>query len=75
MEREHEVLLEVGGVARRLGVSASTVRNLERSGAIPASARLESSGRRVWRLTDLEDVPRRASGTNHADKANELALA
>ena len=75
MEHEHEVLVEVGGVARRLGVSPSTVRNLERAGVIPASARLESSGRRVWRLADLEDVPRRSSGANRADQAVELATA
>ena len=55
----HEVLVSTGGVARRLGVSLSTVRNYERAGIIPESMTLEGSGRKAWRESDLADVPRR----------------
>ena len=48
-------LIEVGGLAERLGASPSTVRQWEGKGWIPAAMRLES-GRRVWRLTDLPTI-------------------
>ena len=52
----HEVLVSTGGVARRLGVSPSTVRNYERDGRIPEAMTLEGSGRKAWRESDLADV-------------------
>ena len=55
----HEILMSSGGVAKRLGVSLSTVRNLERAGVIPPAMRLEGSDRRCWRESDIVDVPRR----------------
>lgn len=56
MERPEELLIEVSGVARRLGCSPTTVRNLERRGDLPLGARLESTGYRVWKLSEIEAV-------------------
>lgn len=56
MNKTTDVLIETGGIAKRLGVSRSTVRNLERDGKLPQGARLESSGRRVWRLSEVEPI-------------------
>ena len=56
MAEHRPILIEAGGVAKRLGVSRATVRRMERDGRLPESDRLESSGRRVWRLDQLEDV-------------------
>ncbi len=62
MPATEDVLIEVSGVARRLGVSATTVRNLERRGELPLGARLEKTGYRVWRLSDIEAIQRRRDG-------------
>lgn len=61
-----ETLISTGGVAQRLGVPMSTLRFWERRGEIPASSRIEGSGRRVWRESQLELIAKRAethSGT------------
>ncbi len=47
MTGEPEILIEVGGVARRFGVSPSTIREWEEAGKIPRGMRLEESRRRV----------------------------
>ena len=57
----HEVLVSIGGVARRLGVSVSTVRNYERAGVLVPAMRVEGSDRRVWRESDLSGITRRAT--------------
>ena len=57
-----DTLIEVGGVARRLGVSAQTVRNLEARGEIPAGMRLERTGYRVWRESVIEAIQKRRDG-------------
>lgn len=59
MQNKAEILIEVGGVARRLGCSTSTIRNLERRGDLPLGARLESTNYRVWKLADIEAVRER----------------
>jgi len=65
------VLIEVGGVARRLGVSRQTVRNLERAGAIPPGMRLESSHRRVWQESDFADEPGRPTPIRSTVRSEE----
>lgn len=59
---EPDLLIEVSGVARRLGVSPTTVRNLERRGDLPPGARLESTNYRVWRLSEIEEIQARRAG-------------
>lgn len=65
MKAAEELLIEVGGVARRLGVCPSTVRNLERRGELPPGARLESTGYRVWRLSEIEAIQERREARGH----------
>ena len=67
-----EVLMSIGGVARRLGVSVSTVRNYERAGAIPPAMRLEGSDRRCWRESDLSGVPPRPTQIRPSIRSGEL---
>jgi len=59
MTGEPEILIEVGGVARRYGVSPSTIREWEEAGKIPRGMRLEESRRRVWRLAEIENFRER----------------
>ena len=70
----HEVLVSTGGVARRLGVSPSTVRNYERAGLIPESMTLEGSGRKAWRESDLVDVLRRPTQIRSVVRSGELPM-
>jgi len=52
-----EILIGVGDVARRFGVSSQTIRNWEESGIVPTGARLGGpNGYRVWRPADLDAV-------------------
>lgn len=52
-----EVLVGVGEVARKFGVSPSTIRNWEEAGIVPIGARLGGpNGYRVWRPADLDAV-------------------
>ena len=68
----HEILMSSGGVARRLGVSLSTVRNLERAGVIPPAMRLEGSDRRCWRESDIIGVPPRPMQIRPTVRSGEL---
>jgi len=68
----HEVLVSTGGVARRLGVSPSTVRNYERAGLIPEPMILEGSGRKAWRASDLADVLSRPTQIRSTVRSGEL---
>jgi predicted DNA-binding transcriptional regulator AlpA len=61
MTRHTEALLDITGVARRLGCSPSTVRRLEANGTLPPGVRLDSSNRRVWRLAQIEGIDRGAT--------------
>ena len=47
--------LRIGTVAERIGVSPSTIRNLEREGRIPAAERTVS-GYRLFRSSDLPAI-------------------
>ena len=47
--------LSTGGLARRLGVSLTTVRRLEAAGLV-TSDRLEGSDRRVFAIGDVEPI-------------------
>jgi len=49
----NETLLEIGAVARRLGVTPKVIRTAEAAGRLPKATRLES-GRRVWRESDFD---------------------
>ncbi len=49
----------ISDVAERLGVSPSGVRRWERIGWIPPAVRIASSGRRLYRPDDLEEIRRR----------------
>jgi DNA-binding transcriptional MerR regulator len=53
-------MLTIGPVAKRLGVSRSTIREWEAVGRLPRSLRLESdgpySGLRVWRREQIEAI-------------------
>jgi len=75
----NEMLLEIGAVARRHGVSVRSIRLAEAAGRLPKAVRLES-GRRVWFASDFADEPGRpAPGVSptraRADEAVELATA
>ncbi len=48
-------ILSTGGLARRLGVSLTTVRRLEAAGIVQ-SFRLEGSDRRVFTIGDVEPI-------------------
>ena len=47
-----------GGLAKALGVSLTSVKNLDRSGQIVSSSRIAGSGRRVWRISDVPVIER-----------------
>ena len=46
-------LLSTGGLAARLGISTSRVKQLEAAGVILRGQTVEGSGRRVWRADQL----------------------
>jgi len=51
-----ETFLGVGAVAARVGVSASTLRKLERTGILPAPPRVLGSDRRIYRDEDVTRI-------------------
>jgi len=51
---EDSVYLGINGVAERLGCSPSAVRLWEGQGKIPPAGRVAGTGRRVWRMTDID---------------------
>jgi DNA-binding transcriptional MerR regulator len=66
-----ETLAEVGVAARRFGVSPTTIRSWEEEGVLPKAMRL-SSGRRVWRESDLEAARERVAARRAARSAERL---
>lgn len=61
MPSQPEVLVGVGDVARKFGVSPQTIRNWEEAGIVPIGMRLDGpSGYRVWRAADLDTVAPRS---------------
>lgn len=57
MEVDMEDLLTTGGTAKRLGLSADRVRQLERDGKLPA--RKTQSGQRLFNASDVDRFARR----------------
>ncbi len=53
--------LGIGDVAERLGVSPSGVRRWERIGWIRPAVRIASSGRRLYRPDDIEEIRTRVN--------------
>ncbi len=51
---EEDMYLGVNGVAKRLMCSPSAVRLWEEQGRIPPAGRVSGTGRRVWRLMDID---------------------
>lgn len=51
--------LGVGGLAQRLGLSRTRVRQLEEAGVIPEGARLVPGDRRIWRVDDVDAIQER----------------
>ena len=51
-------LVRIGDAARRLDVSAITLRRLEHRGAIPPARRHPRTGARYWLEGELDDIRR-----------------
>ncbi len=51
----------VGRLAEMLGVSATTVREWEALGIVPAAGRIEPRDQRVWAASDLETIRERVA--------------
>lgn len=56
MKDRPETLFEVSSAARRLGVSPTTLRRWEREGRLSPSFRLEHTGTRAFRESDLAEL-------------------
>lgn len=69
-----ELFLGVGAVAERCGVSASTIRRLERAGIVPAPPRLAGSDRRIYRHEDVIRLERMLE-QRRANRAESSAAA
>ncbi len=54
-------LISSGGLAARLGVSLASVKSWEAMGKIAPALRIEGSGRRAWRVSDLPLIERQVS--------------
>jgi DNA-binding transcriptional MerR regulator len=73
MAANTEILISVGVLAQRLGVSRQTVRDWEEIGRLPRGLRLDNGrrdGTRVWRESDLRDA---LSRTRETEKATASA--
>jgi len=51
---EESLYVGVHGLAERLGCSPSAIRAWEEQGRIPRAGRVAGTGRRVWRLSDVD---------------------
>ncbi len=54
-------LISSGGLATHLGVSLASVKSWEATGKIAPALRIEGSGRRAWRVSDLPLIERQVS--------------
>ncbi len=54
-------LISSGGLAARLEVSLASVKAWEAAGKIAPALRIEGSGRRAWRVSDLPLIERQVS--------------
>ena len=52
--RTEDRLVGIGTIARELNAAPSTVRFWERRGILPAAGRIDGTGRRVWRVADID---------------------
>jgi len=49
-------LIGTGGLAQKLGVSNTRIRQLESAGVIPPAQRLDPGDRRVWSLDEADAI-------------------
>jgi DNA-binding transcriptional MerR regulator len=56
---EASKFIGTGGLAERLGVSNTRIRQLEREGVIPPAQRLVPGDRRIWPLNDVSAIKAR----------------
>ncbi len=66
-------VVSVGGMATALGLCSQSVRNLEQRGILPPASRLSPGNRRVWIVSDLDELRRhveevRTSGQQRGDR-------
>ncbi|MDP9358317.1 MAG: MerR family DNA-binding transcriptional regulator [Chloroflexota bacterium] len=59
VDRTTEQFLGIGALSQELGVSPSGVRRWERIGLIPPADRVAGSGRRLYRLSDVQEIRKR----------------
>lgn len=75
MEADTDILVGIGWVAQRLGISQSTVRRLEaqEDGWIPRALRWNETGPRRWRQGDIDAIAgwrQREQGSENAGDAH-----
>ncbi|MDP9471602.1 MAG: hypothetical protein M3Q71_13205 [Chloroflexota bacterium] len=63
-------VVSVGGMATALGLCSQSVRNLEQRGILPPASRVRPGNRRVWIVSDLDELRRhveevRTTGRQH----------
>ncbi len=68
-------VVSVGGMATALGLCSQSVRNLEQRGILPPASRLSPGNRRVWIVSDLDELRRhveevRTSGQQHGGRVS-----
>jgi DNA-binding transcriptional MerR regulator len=66
-------LIGTGGLAKRLGISQSRVRQLEAEGVIPPAQRLVPGDRRVYAIEDVEAIKDRLQERRAARSREGLA--
>jgi DNA-binding transcriptional MerR regulator len=49
-------LIGIGGLAGRVNLSPTRIRQLERTGVIPTAQRLDPGDRRVWPAEDVDAI-------------------
>lgn len=68
-------MFSLGGVARELRVSPSTVRKWERLGLIEPAMRLEGSDRRIYAVSDVEAIKARVALRRREPQEEEAPMA
>ncbi len=72
---EEPLFLGIGGFAQACGVSRESVRKWERLGRVPAAQRIDPGSRRVWRLSEVEDVITRVRAEREAARRDRVSVA